>query len=200
MASETSEKPSEGTPFHILLKHLPPTLRTDLLLIPASPCANSPVHDSPIVLVAQRRFLLVGIRALCLESCPCPGALPTPGSFSFHDEQLGMVYWPGSQFGSKKLNIRQTSCNSWFSLMRHCVSHLSVGNGMVLFVKRPKVVGGFLECTTPVRRGEGWARASDFPSPCSGPLMCKVLQTQRLSPLPVLSLLTPSPLGGCAEK
>lgn len=109
---------------------------------------------------------------MCLEFCPCLGALPTPGSFSFHDEQLGMVYWPGSQFGSKKLNIKQTSCNSWFSLMHHCVSHLSVGDGMVLFVKRTKVVGGFLERTMPVRRDEAWARASDSPFPAQDP-SCK---------------------------
>lgn len=38
-----------------------------------------------------------------------PGTLPTLNFFSFHDEQLEMVYWPGIQFGLEKPNIAQIS-------------------------------------------------------------------------------------------
>ena len=69
---------------------------------------------------------------------------------------------------------------------------------MVLFVKRTKVVGGFLEHPTPVRRGEGWARASDSPLPAQDPLCARSANPEAFSS--PNSITTPSPLGGCAEK
>ena len=148
-------------------------------------CVKSLARGSSIVLATKPRLLLVGIGAVFLE---CWGFSPSLVSFPSTMSNQGWCYWLGTQFGSEKLNITQMSWNSWFSITHHCESHLSVGNGMVLFVKRTKVVVGFLKHTTQPRRwymrnGEEWALAFDSPLPAQDPL-CAGLCKPRGFPLP----------------